>query len=137
MQARVSPRPLLGIPVVAEGTGLIAKKGLPRLCWPPAWCRQVARHGGLGDAETEHEKLAMDSWRSPEEILPAHADDELADLNRDPGPASTPATTPAKPPKQRPSLPAPTQGGLGLNHNQAAAPTRPPARQEDPKQAIE
>jgi hypothetical protein len=79
----------------------------------------------------------MDSRCAPEEILPAHADGELVDLNRDPGPASTPTTTPAKPPKQGPSLPAPTQDGLGFNDNQAAAPTRPAARQEDPKQAVE
>jgi hypothetical protein len=50
MQANVSPRPLLGILAVTERTGLIAKKGPRRLCWPSAWCRQVARHGGLGDA---------------------------------------------------------------------------------------
>ena len=50
MQAHVSPRPFLGI--LAERTGLIAKKGPPRLCWPSAWCRQVTRYGGLGDAET-------------------------------------------------------------------------------------
>jgi len=36
MRASVSVRPLLGI--LAERTGLIAKKGSPRLCWPSAWC---------------------------------------------------------------------------------------------------
>ena len=40
MQARVNPRPLLGI--LAERTGLIAKKGPPRLCWRSASCRHVA-----------------------------------------------------------------------------------------------
>jgi hypothetical protein len=37
MQARVSPRPLLGILVVAERTGLIAKQAPPRLPRPSAW----------------------------------------------------------------------------------------------------
>ena len=51
--------------VVAEGEGLMAKKGSPRLCWPSAWCGQVARYGGLGDAETEHEKLTMNAGCTP------------------------------------------------------------------------
>jgi hypothetical protein len=44
MQARVNLRPLLGI--LSERSGLIAKKGPPRLCWPSAWCWQVTRYGG-------------------------------------------------------------------------------------------
>ena len=52
---------LLWILVVAEGDGLIAKKGPPLWCWPSAWCGQVARYGGLRDPETEHEKLAHES----------------------------------------------------------------------------
>jgi hypothetical protein len=52
MQLSTSLRPLFGI--LAECTRLIAKKGPPRLCWPSAWCKQVPRHGGLGDAEPEH-----------------------------------------------------------------------------------
>jgi hypothetical protein len=67
MQARVNPRPFLGI--LAERTGLIAKKDPPRLWGPSAWCWQVTRYGGLGDAEAEHEKLTTDSWRTPEKVL--------------------------------------------------------------------
>ena len=40
MQAGVSPRSLLGI--MAERTGLIAKKSPPRLSRPSASCKQVA-----------------------------------------------------------------------------------------------
>ena len=72
MQASVSPRPLLGILAVAERTGLIAKKGPPRLCRPSAWRRQVTRYGGLGDCKPEHEKLAMDPWRTPEKVVTGH-----------------------------------------------------------------
>src|ERR1039457_4366853 len=48
----------------ALSQGLIAKKG------PPRWSRRcaswghVARHGGFGDFETDHQKLAMDPWRA-------------------------------------------------------------------------
>jgi hypothetical protein len=47
LQASVFPRPLLGI--LAESTGLMVNKGPPRLGWPSAWRRQVARYRGLGD----------------------------------------------------------------------------------------
>jgi hypothetical protein len=48
---------LLSIVVLAEGDSLITNKGPPRLCWPFAGWRQVARYGGLGDGEPEHEQL--------------------------------------------------------------------------------
>jgi hypothetical protein len=73
MQARVNPRPLLGI--LAERTGLIAKKGPPRLCWPSAWCWQVTRYGGLGDAEPEHEKFTMDPHWRPSDAASDHVID--------------------------------------------------------------
>ena len=75
MQARVNLRPLLGI--LAERTGLIAKKRPPRLCWSSAWCWQVARYGGLGDAEPEHEKFTMDPWRAPEWVGTVHLPDQI------------------------------------------------------------
>jgi hypothetical protein len=49
IRASVSVRPLLGI--LAERSGLIAKKDPPRLCWPPASCRHVARDGRLRDRQ--------------------------------------------------------------------------------------
>jgi hypothetical protein len=67
MRASVSLRPLPGF-TVGERTGLIAKKRPPRPCWPSVWCPQVARHNSLGDAETEHQKLAMDPRRSSREL---------------------------------------------------------------------
>jgi hypothetical protein len=70
LRANVSVGPLLGI--LAERTGLIAKEGPPRLSGPSARSRQVARHGGLGDAEPEHEKFAVDPWSTPEKILKGH-----------------------------------------------------------------
>src|SRR5271157_5656727 len=90
MQARVSRRPPLG--TVAERTGLIANKGPPRLCWASAWCRQVTRYGGLGDAEPEHAKLAVDPWRTPEKIRTGHLCDQTASITGNSGAATRPAT---------------------------------------------
>jgi hypothetical protein len=60
---------LLWIRMVAEGDGLIAKKAPPRLYRPSVWYGQITRYGGLGEAETEHEKLAMNPVEHPEKIL--------------------------------------------------------------------
>jgi hypothetical protein len=91
LRARVSLRQLLGI--LAERTGLIAKKSPPRLCRPSAWCRQVARYGGLGDCEPEHQKLTVDPWRTPEKVLAGHLCDQMADLTGDPRTPTSPTTT--------------------------------------------
>ena len=88
LPASVCPRPLLGI--LAESTGLIVNKGPPRLGWPSAWRRQVARYRGLGDPEAEHEKLAVDAGRSPEKSLAGHLCNQKAYL---PGGPGTPAST--------------------------------------------
>jgi len=82
MQVSTSLRPLWGI--LAESTGLIAKKGPPRLFWLSAWCRQVARYCGLRNAETEHQKLAMDPWRTPEKVLTGHLCYQKANFTGDP-----------------------------------------------------
>ena len=79
--------------VTAEGDGLIAKKGPPRLSGPSAWCWHVARYGGLGHCEPEHEKLAMDPWRTPEKVLTGHLCDQMANLTGDPRTPTSPATT--------------------------------------------
>ena len=90
MQDRISPRPLLGI--LAERTGLIAKKAPPRLGWPSGWCRQIARDGGLGNRVPEHEKLTVDSWRTPEKVLQGHLSYQIAPLTGDPRTPTSPAT---------------------------------------------
>jgi hypothetical protein len=123
MDASVSPRPLLVI--LAEHTGLIAKKSPPRMCWPSACYGHVARHGGLGDAETEHEKLTMDPWRAPRES--SHGTSGQSDC----GPHWKPL---GRPPRQRPRdryLEIADQPS-----HQACTPFRPPTRQQYPKQTI-
>jgi hypothetical protein len=59
----------------------------------PAWCWQVARYGRLRDAETEHQKLAMDPWRTPEKILTGHPCDQMVDLSGNPWTLTWPVTS--------------------------------------------
>jgi hypothetical protein len=134
MEASVSPRPLLVI--LAEHTGLIAKKSPPQLCWPSACYRQVARHGGLGDAEAEHQKLTMDPWRTPEKVLTGHLGNQIADLTGNPVTPTSPATTRSIPRNRGPAVTVPAQDGFRLDDHQALTPFRPPTRQQHRKQPI-
>jgi hypothetical protein len=84
MQSGVSPRAFLEILAVTERHGLIAKKSPPRLPRPPALSRHVARHGCLGDAETEHQKFTMDPRRTPEKVLTGHPYDQTGDFAGNP-----------------------------------------------------
>ena len=77
---------------MTEGHGLIAKKNPPRLLRPSASCRHVARHGGLGDAETEHQKFTMDPRRIPQKVLTGHSCDQTSDFAGNPRAPAAPAT---------------------------------------------
>jgi len=134
VRARGSPRRLLVI--LAERTDLIAKKGPPRLCWPSACHRHVARHGGLGDAEPEHQKLTMDPWRTPEKVLTGHPGNQTANLTGNPGTPTSPATTRSISRNRGPAVTAPAQDSFRLDNNQTFTPFRPPSRQQYPKQTI-
>lgn len=46
---------------------------------------QNLRHGGLGHAEAEHAKLAMEPRDTPEKVLTGHPCDQIADLIGNPG----------------------------------------------------
>ena len=92
MQAGVFPRPLIGIFAVTERQGLIAKKSPPRWSRPSVSCGHVARHGGLGNLETEHQKLTMDPRRTPDKVVPGHPNDQLADFPGNPRAPTAPAT---------------------------------------------
>ena len=127
---------LLPVLVATEDDRLIANKGPPGLGWPSAWWRQVARHGGLGHAEAEHAKLAMDPRRTPKKVLTGHPRDQISDLPGNPGTSTRQRQRDRYPPNRRLAVTAPTQDRIGLNDHQAFAPTSPPARQQNPKQSI-
>jgi hypothetical protein len=78
----------------------------------------------------------MNPWRSPQKILARHVNDELAKLSRDSRPPTPPTTARAITPQPRPATAAPAQDRRGLNDHQAVTPTRPPARQQEPKPPV-
>ena len=54
--------------------------------------RHVTRPGGFGDFETEHQKLAMDPWRTPDKVVTGHPYDQMADFPGNPRTPAAPAT---------------------------------------------
>jgi len=68
----------------------------------------------LGDLDPEHQQFAVDSRRSPQEVLLAHPSDEVADLAVDPRAATTPAGCPA--PIGPKAAPMPPDNRFGLDH---------------------
>ena len=74
---------------------MIAEERLPALgrrASPPG---HILGHAGLSDFDAELEKLAMNSWRSPEWIGDAHLADQLTYFQRHRRPAATGARFPA------------------------------------------
>ena len=77
---------------MTEGHGLIANKSPPRLLRPSASCRHVARHGGLGGAETELQKFTVDPRRTPQKVLAGHPYDQVSDFAGNPRAPAAPTT---------------------------------------------
>src|SRR6478672_3672987 len=61
---------------------MIAEERLPTLGWRASPPGHILGHAGLSDFDAELEKLAMNSWRSPEWIGDTHLADQLAYFQR-------------------------------------------------------
>jgi hypothetical protein len=82
---------VLKIVRVSKSERLIANKRPPRLPGTSVEGRQIAGYGRLGNVVPEHEQLAVDSRRTPKEVLPSHSSDQFADLARNPRSSASPA----------------------------------------------
>src|SRR5574340_1601264 len=74
---------------------MIAEERLPTLGRRASPPRHILGHAGLSDFDAELEKLAMNSWRSPEWIGDTHLADQLAYFQRRRRPAAAGAGFPA------------------------------------------
>src|SRR3954471_18756048 len=96
---------------------MIAEERLPTLgrrASPPG---QILGDAGLSDFDAEFEKLAMNSWRSPEWIGDTHLADQLAYFQRHRRPAAAGAGVPA-PVRSEPGA-MPTDDRLRLQNRQS------------------
>jgi hypothetical protein len=118
---------------------VIAEKGKPapgrfRISRRPF---HPTRDGSLRDIKTEHEKFAMDAWRSPRWVLNDHPEDQFLNFLRR---LSSPDGTPDlgdQLPVQTESAPVPTHHGLGRDRNEGLLPSGPESADGDPEELVE
>src|SRR3954469_11069129 len=91
-----------------DAVGMIAEERLPTLGWRASPPGHILGHAGLSDFDAELDKLAMNSWRSPEWIGDTHLADRLAYFQR-----------PRRPAAAMPRFPTPIRsetGTMPTNH---------------------
>ena len=117
----------------ADSKGLVLNEGPPTLRGRMAPPRHVAGHRSLRNLEPEFEQLAMNSRRSPQEVLLTHPRVRISLSIRGRGPGHRRLELEAR---WSLALDAPAQDRRGLDDHQATLPIRPPARQQNPKQLV-
>jgi hypothetical protein len=95
------------------------------------------RDRSLRDIKTEHEKLAMDAWRSPRWVLNDHPEDQFPNLLRLRSSPDGPPDLRDQLPVQTESAPVPTHHGFGRDRIKGLLPSGPESTDGDPKQLVE
>lgn len=114
---------------------VILQESAPRLGRRPTLTYHVLADTGFPDDNTEFEKFAVNSRRSPERIFPAQPSDQLPDFFRDRRSAGPP--TPDLPSPEEPeSLAVPGDHSLWLNDDEGGSPIRPQTGKPCPEEAI-
>src|SRR5712671_2358208 len=95
------------------------------------------RDRSLRDIKTEHEKLAMDAWRSPRWVLNDHPEYQFLNLLRR-------LSSSGRPPDSGDQLPVQTESGLvpthhrfGRDRNEGPLPSGPKSTNGDPEELVE
>src|SRR5882724_12972649 len=96
------------------------------------------RDRSLRDIKAEHEKLAMDAWRSPRGVLNDHSEDQFLNLLR------RRLSSPDRPPDLGDQLPVQTESGpvpthhrFGRDHNEGLLPSGPKSTNGEPEELVE
>src|SRR5215470_2226372 len=95
------------------------------------------RDRSLRDIKTEHEKLAMDAWRSPRWVLNNHPENQFPNFLRrlsSPDGSSDPGD---QLPVQTESGPVPTHHGSRRDRNEGLLPSGPKSTNGDPEELVE
>jgi len=89
------------------------------------------------DSKAEHEKLAMDAWRSPRGVLNDHSEDQFLNLLRRLSSPDGPPDLGDQLPVQTESGPVPTHHGFRRDHNEGLLPSGPKSTNGDPEELVE
>ena len=95
------------------------------------------RDRSLRDLETEHEKLAMDAWRSPRWVLSDHPEDQFPNFLRRLSSPDGPPDLGDQLPVQTESVPVPTHHGFRRDRNEGLLPCGPKSTNGDPEELVE
>jgi hypothetical protein len=95
------------------------------------------RDRSLRDIETEHEKLAMNAWRSPRWVLNDHSEDQFLNFLRCRSSPDGPPDPGDQLPVQPESCPMPTHHCFGRDHNEGLLPSGPKSVDGDPEELVE
>ena len=119
-------------PVIAEkGKPALGRLRILRCPFHPT------RDRSLRDLETEHEKLAMDAWRSPRWVLNDHSEDQFPNFPRCLSSPDGPPDLGDQLPVQTKSAPVPTHHGFGRDRNERLLPWGPKSTNGDPQELVE
>jgi hypothetical protein len=118
---------------------VITEKGKPALGWLRfSRCPfHPTRDRSLRDVKTEHEKLAMDAWRSPRWVLNDHPEDQFLNLLRRLSSSGGPPDLGDQLPVQTEAAPVPTHHGFGRDRNEGLLPSGPESADDDPEELVE
>src|SRR5258708_37268215 len=119
-------------PVIAEkGKAALGQLRISRCPFHPT------RNRSLRDIKTEHEKLAMNAWRSPRWVLNNHPENQCSNFLRC-------LSSPDGPPDFRDKLPVqpesrfvPTDHCCARNRNDGLLPSGPKSTNGDPEELVE
>src|SRR6266481_435384 len=89
------------------------------------------------DSKAEHEKLAMDAWRSPLWVLNDHPENQFLNLLRRLSSPDRPPDLGDQLPVQTESAPVPTHHRFGRDHNEGLLPSGPKSTNGDPEELVE
>src|SRR5258707_13961527 len=95
------------------------------------------RDRSLRDIKTEHEKLAMDAWRSPRWVLNDHPENQFLNLLRRLFSSGGPPELGDQLPVQTESAPVPTHHGFRRDRNEGLLPSGPESADDDPEELVE
>ena len=95
------------------------------------------RERSLRDIKTEHEKLAMDAWRSPRWVLNDHSEDQFPNFLRCLSSPDGPPDLGDQLPVQTESAPVPTNYGFRCGDDESLLPSGPESADGDPEELVE
>jgi len=119
-------------PVIAEkGKPALGRLRISRCPFHPT------RDRSLRDIKTEHEKLAMNAWRSPRWVLNNHPENQFSNFVRCLSSPDGPPDFGDQLPVQTESSFVPTHHGFGRDRNEGLLPSGPESADGDPEEFVE